>query len=238
MSFQPSSTALPSEAWQPAAVAQLALIILVGAALLNLVERIILAIKVRTSSKLQARFFCLKIAKYLPLIKFKLQFPITVRRRFNNSFSPFPLASLLTSKKKQVPNTFETQADIQYEIADLKRQAKFLNNPDTFAQCAKMERKALALEKHLERLQTQEKLARAHPIIKLPGYIRTLSIVAVFIVSYKVPVAVAVRPDWVWPLGKWLAMGTGKPRIIGFIGIIPWSMICHRATKALFGVRN
>jgi hypothetical protein len=57
MSFQPSSTALPSEGWQPAAVAQLALIILVGAALLNLVERIILAIKVRTSSKLQASLF-------------------------------------------------------------------------------------------------------------------------------------------------------------------------------------
>jgi hypothetical protein len=127
---------------------------------------------------------------------------------------------------------------MQFEITELKRQAKFLNNPDTFAQCAKMERKALALEKHLDRLQTTEKAARAHPLIKIPGYIRTVSLLAVVVVSYKVPVAVALRPEWIWPLGKWLAMGTGKPRIIGFVGIIPWTMICHRATKALFGSRT
>lgn len=47
MAFKPSLTTLPPEAWEPAAVAQLALIILLGAALLNLIERIILAIKVR-----------------------------------------------------------------------------------------------------------------------------------------------------------------------------------------------
>ncbi|KAG7668894.1 hypothetical protein Ndes2526B_g00609 [Nannochloris sp. 'desiccata'] len=182
MSFQSSSTTMPSERWQPAAVAQLALIILIGTALLNLVERIIVAIK--------------------------------------------------------VPDTSEAQSDMQHEIAELKRQAKFLNNPDTFAQCAKMERKALALEKHLDRLQTQEKVARAQLLLKIPGYTRTLGIVAVFVLSYKVPVAVALRPEWLWPLGKWLAMGTGKPRVIGFVGIIPWTMICHRATKALFGVRS
>jgi CHD5-like protein len=127
---------------------------------------------------------------------------------------------------------------MNHEIAELKRQAKFLNNPDTFAQCAKMERKALALEKHLERLQTQESAARAHTLIKIPGYIRKLSLVAIFILSYKVPVAVALRPEWVWPLGNWLAMGTGKPKIIGFVGIIPWTMICHRGTRALFGPRT
>lgn len=127
---------------------------------------------------------------------------------------------------------------MHFEVAELKLQAKLLNNPDTFAQCAKMERKALALQKHLDRLQTQEEAARAHILLKIPGYIRAVSMVAVFALSYKVPVAVALRPEWVWPLGKWLAMGTGKPRILGFVGIIPWSMICHRATKALFGVRS
>ena len=124
------------------------------------------------------------------------------------------------------------------EIAELKRQAKFLNNPDTFAQCAKMERKALALEKHLERLQTQEHAARAHILIKIPGYVRTLALLGVFLLSYKVPIAVALRPEWIWPLGNWLGMGTGKPRIPGFVGLIPWAMICHRATKALFGPKT
>lgn len=101
-----------------------------------------------------------------------------------------------------------------------------------------MERKALALEKHLDRLQTKEKAARGHLLLKIPGYIRAMSILAVFVLSYRVPVAVALRPEWVWPLGKWLAMGTGKPIIVGFVGIIPWTMICHRATKALFGARS
>jgi hypothetical protein len=56
MSIRTSSTALPAEGWEPAAVARLALMILVGAALLNLIESIILAIKVRVVTKMVYSF--------------------------------------------------------------------------------------------------------------------------------------------------------------------------------------
>lgn len=54
---------MPSERWQPAAVAQLALIILIGTALLNLVERIIVAIKVRLYIRMRKPLFSLEETK-------------------------------------------------------------------------------------------------------------------------------------------------------------------------------
>ena len=138
----------------------------------------------------------------------------------------------------QVPNTLSFQADIQFEVANLKRQAKLLNNPDTFAQCAKLERKALALEKQLSRLQAQESTAKSNYLLRVPGVMRTGGLLCVFVLSYRVPVAVALRSEWVWPFGRSLAMGTGKPAITGLIGLLPWAVLSHRSSKALFGLRR
>ena len=52
-----------------------------------------------------------------------------------------------------MPDTAEKEYAMKQEIAALKRRAATLNIPDTFAQCAKAERRALALEKELERIQ-------------------------------------------------------------------------------------
>lgn len=124
---------------------------------------------------------------------------------------------------------------MEAEIEDLKRQAKPLNTPDTFAQCAKLERKALALEKQAKALRKRSEDARGTFLLKLPGILRLLGFIFVFVLSWKVPAAVAVVPGWEWPFGRWLAMGTGRSAMPGLVGLLPWTLLCHRATRALLG---
>lgn len=57
---------------------------------------------------------------------------------------------------RQVPDTAARQAALGREVAHLKRQAALLNTPETFAACAKAERKAIALERQLAQLQEQQ----------------------------------------------------------------------------------
>lgn len=142
---------------------------------------------------------------------------------------------------------------MQHEIEDLKRQAKPLNTPDTFAQCAKLERKALALEKTLTRLQTVEHASRSAFILRIPGILRTIGFFTVISVSILVyyrttrsssgstssggcSVGVGVTmlpPDWIWPAGRWLSMGTGSKGMYGIVGLIPWTLMCSRVSRAL-----
>ncbi|KAL4425940.1 hypothetical protein ABPG75_009956 [Micractinium tetrahymenae] len=56
----------------------------------------------------------------------------------------------------KVPDSRRQQLELQQEIAHLQRQAAALNHPDTFAQSAKAERKAIALDKELSRLRQQQ----------------------------------------------------------------------------------
>lgn len=127
---------------------------------------------------------------------------------------------------------------MKIEIAELKRQAKLLNNPETFAQCAKLERKALVLEKQMTKLQADEQEARSHILLRLPGMARVLGLFIIFLLSFKVPIALTLEPEWVWPMGRSLAIGTGEPAHSGFVGLVPWAMVCHRATRAILGPRR
>jgi hypothetical protein len=124
---------------------------------------------------------------------------------------------------------------MDYEIEDLRRQAKPLNTPDTFAQCAKLERKALALGKQAKALRKRSDTARGTLLLRLPGILRLAGLVCVLLLSQRVPAVVALVPGWGWPMGRWLAMWTGSPAVPGIVGIVPWSLLCHRVTKALLG---
>ena len=55
-----------------------------------------------------------------------------------------------------MPDTAARQAALAAEVAHLKRQAALLNHPDTFAQSAKADRKAIALERELTQLRDQQ----------------------------------------------------------------------------------
>ena len=138
----------------------------------------------------------------------------------------------------QIPETSRLQDSKKLEINELKRQAKLLNNPDTFSQCAKLERKALALEKEIAKAQADEKEARSNVLLRIPNLIRIVGLIGIFVLSFKIPIALALEPEWMWPIGRWLHMGTGEQAYSGFVGLVPWAIVCHRATKILVGPRT
>ena len=136
----------------------------------------------------------------------------------------------------QVPNTAAQQCSLQLEISGLKRQAAALNTPATFAQCAKAERRALALEKDAARLREQLARARSHYSLKLPQTFRFVGLVSLTFLT--LPCVAFVRPEAVWPMRAWLALWSGHGVHAGAVGLVPWAILCHRVTAALVGWRK
>jgi len=137
----------------------------------------------------------------------------------------------------QIPDTVALQHSLSVEIADLKRQAAALNHPDTFAQCAKAERKALSFEKELCRLQERRSQAEKSILIKFPGFVRTAAFLClVGLALAKVPVVTHLRPNDVWPMGKWMSLLSKEKADVGAVGLVPWAILCNRATRAAVGV--
>jgi hypothetical protein len=162
--------------------------------------------------------------------------------------NPSPLQFL------QVPNTVEQQRELTTEIAILRRQAAALNAPDTFAQCAKAERRAIALEKEADRLREQQEIAKNSFIVKFPRRLRTFTTFLVILnVIFNRPAVATLPPKAIWPFGKWLAMsspsfttattnlvvGGLSPAAIKdvalWVGMLPWYMLTKRASEALLG---
>lgn len=121
-------------------------------------------------------------------------------------------------------------------MASLRRQAARLNTPDTFAACAKAERKAIALEKDAARLAQAQAHARAHYLLSLPRTFRLVGLVGAGFLTLEVPVVARLRPGAAWPLGSGLALGAGAGGAAsGAVGLVPWALLCHRVTAALVG---
>lgn len=139
--------------------------------------------------------------------------------------------------RAQVPDTAAQQQDLLAEAADLKRQAALLNTPETFARCAKAERKALALEKEAERLRAARAASHTHYLLTLPRTLRLVGLAGVGFVALQpgAPVVALVQPEAVWPLGRWLALGASAAggSAAGAVGYLPWAMLCHRVSAAL-----
>lgn len=134
----------------------------------------------------------------------------------------------------QVPNTADRQAALEAEMADLKRQAKDLNTPDTFSQCAKLERRALALEKELIRVRELDTLAKSSYLLRLPSTFRSVAVAGLFIISFQYPIISKLRPSDVWPMGKWLRFGSGTEFAApGVVALLPYAYVCHRVTRSL-----
>ncbi|PRW59129.1 tail-anchored insertion receptor WRB [Chlorella sorokiniana] len=139
-------------------------------------------------------------------------------------------------KRWKVPDTRRQQFDLQQEVAHLQRQAAALNHPDTFAQSAKAERKAIALAKELAKLQSQSQVpAGARFLLRLPALLRLALLGWLVYQSTAVPVVAQLRPETVWPLGRWLSIGAGKASAPGAVGLLAWAMLCQRVSAALLG---
>ena len=134
----------------------------------------------------------------------------------------------------QVPNTAARQAALDAEIADLKHRARELNTPDTFSQCAKLERRALALEKELTRVKELDALAKSNYLLRLPSTFRGVAVAGLFILSFQHPIISTLRSSDVWPMGKWLRFGSGADSTVsGIVALLPYAYICHRVTRSL-----
>ena len=135
----------------------------------------------------------------------------------------------------KVPDTSSKQAVIERRIEHLKREAAKLNSPETFAASAKADRKAIGLEKELARMRHNEVVAKSHVMMRLPHVMRLVGFVLIVVVAlvFKVRVVAYLEPGYLWPLGRWLSFMSGHPSSSGVVGLIPWSILCHRVTKAL-----
>eukprot|EP00890_Picochlorum_soloecismus_P004370 jgi/Picsp_1/4934/NSC_02298-R1_hypothetical protein CHLNCDRAFT_142812 [Chlorella variabilis] len=135
----------------------------------------------------------------------------------------------------KVPDTSSKQAVIEERIEHLKREAAKLNSPETFAASAKADRKAIGLEKELARMRHQEIVAKSHVMMRLPHLMRLAGFVMIVLLAlvYKFRVVAYLEPGYLWPLGRWLSFMSGHPSSSGVVGMVPWSVLCHRVTNAL-----
>ncbi|KAL4418814.1 hypothetical protein ABPG77_008699 [Micractinium sp. CCAP 211/92] len=138
-------------------------------------------------------------------------------------------------RRWKVPDTRRQQFELQQEIAHLQRQAAALNHPDTFAQSAKAERKAIALDKELARLRQQQAEAASRRLLRLPQLLRILLLLWLVYQSSSVPVVGHIPPRAAWPLNRWLRVGAGKAGVPGAVGLLAWGMLCQRVSTAILG---
>ena len=164
------------------------------------------------------------------------------------------MASTLLLQSKEL---LEGQRKALAEAADLNKQAARLSSPATFAQGAKLQRKAIALEKQAQ-LQELRQVSAVLPLCveasisnllwaqsslstSMQGQLsssvvqKTLTtckylVLAVLLcITWRQPAALA-PPTAVWPLGRWLrGMLDKQTWYSGTIAAVPWFVLSDRA---------
>ena len=115
-----------------------------------------------------------------------------------------------------------------------RRDAKALQAPHTFAACAKLERRALALEREAERLAGVEAAASAGSALARAASAAKLAVFVVLVVRWwGVPVA-RLPGAAAWPVGRWLASPHGGRAAFadGGVGVLPWIAAVRAASGA------
>lgn len=140
----------------------------------------------------------------------------------------------------KVPDIRGQEADLQHSIDALRAEAVKLIAPDTFAAAAKADRKAIALEKELDRIKRDHALRKMHYIVKMPRLIRMVLFMGVIFIALWSPggskkVVSYMDPAMLWPLGRWLSILSGHGSKAGVVGLVPWAILCHRVSRSLFG---
>jgi hypothetical protein len=102
--------------------------------------------------------------------------------------------------------------------AALRKDAKSLSSPATFAAAAKLERQALALEREVERLSSVEAGSSKSLPVKIANAVKAIVFVALLVRWWGQPVAVLRPPESVWPLARWLAQPHSSRKNAAFGG--------------------
>lgn len=142
----------------------------------------------------------------------------------------------------KVPDIRGKEAHMQHSIDALRAEAVKLTAPDTFAAAAKADRKAIALEKELDRIKRDHALRQMHYLVKMPRLIRMVLFTGIVFIAFWSPGGVGSRkvvsymdPAMLWPLGRWLSILSGHGTKAGVVGLVPWAILCHRVSRFLFG---
>ena len=105
--------------------------------------------------------------------------------------------------------------------AALRKEAKVLSSPATFAAAAKLERQAMALEREAERLSTaaaESGKPSKSLIVKIANAVKLAVFVALAVRWWGRPVAVLRPREAVWPLSRWLAQPHSSSKNVAFGG--------------------
>ncbi|KAI4314652.1 hypothetical protein L6164_027540 [Bauhinia variegata] len=133
-------------------------------------------------------------------------------------------------------NATKTEKEIQLraEIKNLLKEASSLTQPSTFAQAAKLRRRAATKEKELSNYHDVhgKEMNKSYDVYLKAIFISKVFTFAVLILWYwKAPVAV-VSQQLVQPFGKLLSWRSGGVQNdMVMVGVIPWLMVSTRVSK-------
>ncbi|BDA48566.1 hypothetical protein COCOBI_12-2460 [Coccomyxa sp. Obi] len=124
----------------------------------------------------------------------------------------------------------DQQSRLKAEAAHLNKQAERLSSPASFAQSAKLTRKAVAKEKEAATLQAQEEAISGGRWVKAAQYTKTAVSLTLLLCLWGRP-AVFVEPEALWPFSSLL----GRTHPTGLVGlsVVPFMAISRRASSAL-----
>ncbi|XP_068640586.1 protein GET1 [Aristolochia californica] len=135
-------------------------------------------------------------------------------------------------KRKAAKSPVEQQ--LRQEIRQLLKEANSLSVPSTFAQAAKLRRKAAAKEKELAKVQelhTKEAKGSFDVYFKSLLCLKVLTLTGLSWWFWGVPIAV-IPQQLLRPFGKVLSWKAGES-IAGHVtvGIVPWILLATRVSK-------
>ncbi|XP_027921843.1 uncharacterized protein LOC114179628 [Vigna unguiculata] len=142
----------------------------------------------------------------------------------------FHFASQRIDQFKKGGSDKEEKAKLHREIKELLKEANSLSQPSTFAQGAKLKRKAAAKEKELAKFQNlNDKDSALYSRFLLISKVLTYLIFLMWF--WSVPVA-SISQQLVQPFGRLLSWRTGGIENNNImVGIIPWLIVSTRVSR-------
>ncbi|GLC41915.1 hypothetical protein PLESTB_001047100 [Pleodorina starrii] len=153
------------------------------------------------------------------------------------SFAAFVIinGTIWLARRHKASTSGSRRAQLTAEIAFLRREAAKLNNPSTYARCAKYQRLANAKDKELAELNAGPAVpGLADRLLLLGRGIKMLLLCSATLAMWDGPVARVVPRAVVSPLSRLLAFPRGAElAAFGGVAVAPWLLLLDSATEAL-----
>jgi len=134
---------------------------------------------------------------------------------------------------RQALGSTRTIKKLKAEIVEIRKEAAPLNNPSTFSKHAKLERKAAAKDKELEKLKAKWESPKYKLLQKVPLLMRSGVWTWILYSQGKVPV-IQLGKEAVWPIGPLLSFPYGGDWMGGgAVSCVFWLALCHKFSGML-----